>query len=88
MSWSLRRGGGTTSSSPEAPWNLFRSEEHVARWLERREPGATLPVARLCDLAHAWYGDRLAPDRARATAAESQAILDGLDLTGSVLQLT
>jgi hypothetical protein len=67
--------------------NLFRSEEHVARWLERREPGATLPVARLCDLAHAWYGGRLAPDWRPRTAAESQAILDGLGLTGAFWQL-
>jgi hypothetical protein len=45
-------------------------------------------VARLCDLAHAWYGNRLARDWQPRTAAESQAILDGLGLTGPFWQLT
>jgi hypothetical protein len=40
--------------------NLFRSEEHVARWLNGRPAGATLTASKLCDLAHAWWGDRLA----------------------------
>ena len=42
--------------------NLVRSEEHVARWLAVREPGATIPVAILADLAVAWRHDRLSPD--------------------------
>ena len=42
--------------------NLFRSEEHVARWLAGREPGATISVATLADLAVAWWHDRLSPD--------------------------
>ena len=31
--------------------NLFRSEEHVERWLGDREPGSTIPVAKLSELA-------------------------------------
>ena len=31
--------------------NLFRSEEHVARWLGGREPGATISVNKLAELA-------------------------------------
>lgn len=27
--------------------NLFRSEEHIERWLGNREPGATLPIEKL-----------------------------------------
>jgi hypothetical protein len=42
--------------------NLFRSEEHVARWLGPKTPGATIPAQTLCDLAHAWWDTRLAPD--------------------------
>ena len=34
--------------------NLFRSEEHIGRWLGGREPGATIPVEKLSELAHAW----------------------------------
>ena len=67
--------------------NLFRSEEHVVRWLGDREPGATLPVAKLAELAHAWWGDRLAPDWRLRTRDESQAILDRLGLTGAFWRL-
>ena len=61
--------------------NLFRSEEHVTRWLDGRQPGTTTSVTTLCDLAHAWWGDRLAPDWRPHTRAENQAILDGVGLT-------
>jgi hypothetical protein len=41
--------------------NLFRSEEHVSRWLGGREPGATISVTKLSELSHAWWDDRLDP---------------------------
>ncbi len=62
--------------------NLFRSEEHVNRWLDGRPPGDTLPVARLCDLAHAWWGDRIDPAWRPHTLTQNQAILDRLGLVG------
>ena len=61
---------------------LFRSEEHVERWLAGRTPGATMSVRKLCDLARAWWGDRLEPDWRPHTRDENQAILDRLGLTG------
>ncbi|HVL97592.1 MAG TPA: hypothetical protein VM266_17185 [Solirubrobacteraceae bacterium] len=67
--------------------NLFRSEEHVARWLGDRPPGATIGAALLCELAHAWWGDRLAPDWRPRTRDANQAILDGLGLTGPFWRL-
>jgi hypothetical protein len=67
--------------------NLFRSEEHVTRWLAGREPGATIPVAKLSELAHAWWSDRLSPDWQPRTRDESQAILDRLGLTGDFWRL-
>jgi hypothetical protein len=67
--------------------NLFRSEEHVTRWLAGRAPGATLAVGTLSALAHAWWGDRLAPDWTPHTREQNQAILDGLGLTGPFWQL-
>jgi hypothetical protein len=67
--------------------NLFRSEEHVARWLAGREPGATIPVPRLCELAYAWWGDRLAPDWRPHTRGQNQAILDGVGLSGGFWRL-
>jgi hypothetical protein len=67
--------------------HLFRSEEHVGRWLEGRTPGATIPAAKLSELAHAWWHDRLAPDWRPHTRGENQAILDALGLTGSFWRL-
>jgi hypothetical protein len=67
--------------------NLFRSEEHVRRWLAGRPAGATLPVGSLSALAHAWWRDRLAPDWTPHTREQNQAILDGLGLTGEFWRL-
>jgi hypothetical protein len=67
--------------------NLFRSEEHVEQWLAGRPAGATIPVAALADLAHAWWQDRLAPDWRPHTRDQNQAILDGLGLTGEFWRL-
>jgi hypothetical protein len=67
--------------------NLFRSEEHIQRWLGGRGPGATLPSARLCALAHAWWGDRLSPTWRPHTREQNQTILDQLGLTGDFWQL-
>lgn len=61
---------------------VFRSEAHVTAWLAGREPGTTIPISRLAELANAWWGNRLAPDWRPRTRAESQVILDGLGLTG------
>lgn len=62
--------------------NLFRSEEHVDRWLAGHRPGATIPVTQLADLADAWWHDRLAPDWQPHTREQNQAILDAVGLTG------
>ena len=67
--------------------NLFRSEEHVQRWLGDRSPGATLPVATLSALAHAWWGDRLAPTWTPHSREQNQAILGGLGLVGEFWRL-
>jgi hypothetical protein len=61
--------------------NLFRSEEHVQRWLAGRRPGVTLPVTTLAALADAWWGDRLDPDWQPHSRQHNQAILDALELT-------
>jgi hypothetical protein len=67
--------------------HLLRSEEHLTRWLDGRPPGATTSVTTLCALAHAWWGDRLAPDWRPHTRAHNQAILDGLGLAGPFWRL-
>ena len=62
--------------------NLFRSEEHVREYNAAHgyEPGATLSAAKMCELAHAWWDTRLAPNWRPRTRDENQAILDGLGL--------
>ncbi len=41
----------------------------------------------MCELAHAWWGDRLSPSWRPRTRDESQAILDRLGLNGEFWQL-
>ena len=62
--------------------NLFRSEEHIARWLGGREPGATIPLTKLAELAFAWWDDRLSPDWLPHTREQNTAILERLGLSG------
>ena len=61
---------------------LFRSEGHVINWLAGRQPGATIPITKLAELAAAWWGDRLDPDWRPHTREQNQAILDRLGLVG------
>ena len=67
--------------------NLFRSEEHVERWLAGREPGATVTVGTLAELAQAWWGDRLEPAWRPHTREQNQAILAGVGLIGEFWRL-
>jgi hypothetical protein len=62
--------------------NLFRSEEHIERWLKGRPAGMTISVEELSRLGHAWYEDRLSPTWRPHTLEQNQAILDRLGLTG------
>jgi hypothetical protein len=67
--------------------NLFRSEEHITRWLDAREPGATIPVSKLSELASAWWGDRFSPTWRPHTRDENAAILERVGLTGAFWRL-
>jgi hypothetical protein len=60
---------------------LFRSEGHVDEWLDERTRGEIIPVAKLVELAYAWWGDRLAPDWRPRTREQNQAILARIGLT-------
>ncbi len=68
---------------------FLRSEEHLARWLDRNgwQPGATITAAMLNELAQRWWSARLAPDWRSRPPAESQRILDELGLTGEFWRL-
>ena len=67
--------------------NLFRSEEHIARWLGGSDPGATISVVKLSELARAWWDDRLSPAWVPHTREQNMAILDRLGLTGDFWEL-
>ena len=67
--------------------NLFRSEEHVSRWVGGRDPGETIPVVTLAALAAGWYADRLSSSWSPHTREQNQAILDGVGLTGDFWKL-
>ena len=67
--------------------NLFRSEEHIDRWLGGRTPGVTITVSELSELAHLWWGDRVSADWRPRTREESQAILDRLGLDSEFWRL-
>jgi hypothetical protein len=69
---------------------LFRSEEHVDRWLAawKRERGGQLTLAQIWGLARAWYSaDRRDPAWRRRTPGEVQEVFDGLGLTGEFWSL-
>ena len=68
---------------------FLRSEEHLERWLGANgwEPGASLSASTLHELARRWWSSRLEPGWRPRAAAESQAILDRLGLTGEFWRL-
>jgi hypothetical protein len=68
--------------------NLFRSEEHIERWIGARPAGRTISIAKLSELGHAWYGDRLSPGWRPHTRDQNQAVLERLGLTGDFWQLS
>jgi hypothetical protein len=67
--------------------NLFRSEEHITRWLAGRDPGFTTSVTKLSELAHAWWSDRVAPTWQPHSRQQNQALLDQIGLTDTFWQL-
>jgi hypothetical protein len=68
---------------------FLRSEEHLQRWLEGTgyQAGASFPATTLQELAARWWSSRLEPDWRPRTLEESQAILDGVGLTGDFWRL-
>ena len=69
---------------------LFRSEEHVGVWTQRRgtSRGATLTPEQGWRLAKAWFEDRLSPQWRRKTPEEAQAVFGSIGLVGAFWQLT
>ncbi len=66
---------------------VFRSEDHLERWLAGRPRGEIVPLPTACALAYAWWGDRLTPDWRPHPREQNQAILEGVGLTGPFWRL-
>jgi hypothetical protein len=69
--------------------SLFRSEEHVERWLRKthRAKGAVVSLAKVWELAAAWYVDPRDPSWRPRTRDESQCVLASVGLTGDFWEL-
>ena len=69
---------------------LFRSEEHLERWLAERglERGATMTLDQQWQLARLWYGNRLDAAWRRRTPDEAQAVFTDVGLSGPFWKLT
>ena len=68
---------------------LFRSEEHLDRWLGDRgwERGGTMTLERCWRLAAAWFEGRMTRTWRRRTPEEAQELFERLGLTGPFWQL-
>lgn len=69
--------------------SLFRSEEHVHRWSRDTgtPKGAVVSLARVWQLAKAWYVDPRSADWRPRTRDESQAVINSVGLTGDFWEL-
>ena len=69
--------------------SLFRSEEHVDRWLQAsgNQRGEVVPLRQVWELAKAWYADPRDPAWRPRTRDESQAVLRSVGLTEAFWEL-
>ena len=68
---------------------LFRSEEHLERWLSQTSVGRgqTMTLQQQWNLARIWYSDRMEPGWRRRTPDEAEAVFERVGLTGSFWRL-
>ena len=69
--------------------SLFRSEDHVVRWLTQtgHPRGEGLSLSQVWRLSRAFYKDPRDPSWRPRTIPETQAVLDSVGLTGDFWQL-
>ena len=68
---------------------LFRSEDHLTKWLIEKNltRGAIISLETIWALSKKWYGDRMSPDFKGRSLDEAQAILTSVGLTGAFWSL-
>jgi len=69
---------------------LFRSEEHLERWLDEDGlgRGGTMTVEQGWRLGRDWYADRLSPAWRRRSAEEAHELFESIGLTGPFWRLS
>lgn len=68
---------------------IFRSEEHLAAWLDQGHPkGARMSLAQQWELAKRWFVGRQEPTWKKRTPSEAEAVLGACGLTGDFWRLT
>ncbi len=69
---------------------LFRSGEHLARWLEDpvRPCGETMTLDQQWHLAREWFRGRHLPGWRKRTPAEAEAVLRSAGLAGDFWRLS
>jgi hypothetical protein len=69
--------------------SLFRSEEHVARWLRQNgfDRGQSMPIDSVLRLARGWYTDPRSETWRPRTRDESQRVLTDAGFVGDFWQL-
>ena len=68
---------------------LFRSEEHLDRWLESPDnpSGERLTIAQQWELARLWFEGRDRAEWRKRSAPEAEAIFTGAGLSGDFWKL-
>ena len=69
---------------------LFRSEEHLERWLGAgdRPRGERMSIPEQWELARAWFAGRDRPEWTKRSASEAEAIFSSAGLDGEFWRLT
>ena len=68
---------------------LFRSEEHLERWLltNQLDRGGSMTLEQCQRLGHAWYHDKASPDWRRKALEEARAVFAEIGLVGEFWRL-
>lgn len=62
---------------------LFRSEDHLARWLDSGKPrGRSMSVHQQWQLAKRWFAGRADADWTKRTPQQVQEVFESVGLTG------
>jgi hypothetical protein len=68
---------------------LFRSEEHLERWIAAGHPrGERLTLHQQWELARLWFAGRHRPEWSKRTASQAEDVFRQVGLSGDFWRLT